>query len=94
MRLATLLVGAGLHLGALAAVCALWGTGVMDATLGAGLLGAILGIGGGGMVGAVIAGGNSTTTGAAASTSPVATQVADALHQAARTISGGTTGAG
>lgn len=95
MKLATLLVGAGLHLAALAAVCVLWGVGVMDNSLGAGFLGAILGLGGGGVVGAAIAATGATTSPTPATpASSVAQQVADALHTAAQTITGGTTGAG
>lgn len=97
MKLATLLVGAGLHLAALAAVCVLWGIGVMDNSLGAGFLGAILGLGGGAVAGAYAGTGATSSPGPAAPAAPatsVAQQVADALHSAAQTITGGTTGAG
>ena len=83
-NLATVVIAAVVHLAAVGVVAALWAIGAMSPEVGAGFLGALLGLGGGAGVTA-LANTNSTTsapTSAGDTASAAAPQVNEALGQA------------
>lgn len=99
-NLATVVIAAVVHLAAVGVVAALWAIGAMSPEVGAGFLGALLGLGGGAGVTA-LANTNSTTssdpTSAGGTAGAAAPQVNQALGQAliaaGHSITGTTTAA-